>query len=127
MMVDSPLCDWQALNEDELRHQAAQYFGWASNEMSDPDGLSWRLEMQFPLSEFASVPTDWQDYFDDDVRGNPRYDEEFESAEWHDPAVISIENDEIIIWDGWHRIATSMTRGDECMMVLIGKLKAPIP
>ena len=125
MSEDAALHDWSSLDEEGLRRHASQYVGWATNEMSDPGDLSWRLEMQFPLSEFRSVPTDWQDYFDDDVRGNPRYDEGFENAEWHTPAVISVEHDEIIIWDGWHRIATSMTRGDECMMVIVGSQVSP--
>lgn len=125
MNDDGPVQDWNALDEPGLRLWAAQYVGWATNEMSDPDDLAWTLEHQFPVSDFRSVPTDWGDYFKDDVRGNPRYDEGFEDAEWHTPVVISIEDDEIIIWDGWHRIATSVTRGDECIMAIVGRKMSP--
>lgn len=125
-MFDSPITagpihDWPALNEEGLREWAAQYVGFATNEMSDPNDLSWRLEMQFPLQDFNSLCVNWQDYYDDDVLNNPRYEEEFEEAEWHTPIIISIEHDEIIIWDGWHRIATSVARGDECIMAIVGQ------
>lgn len=121
--VDGPLCDWHSLTEEELRQEAAQYVGWATNEMSDPDDLSWSLEAQFPLSEFRSIAVDWEYYFKDDVQGNPRYDKKFEEAEWHNPVIVSLENDEIIIWDGWHRITTSIARGDECIMAVTGRQK----
>ena len=125
MNADGPMHDWITLDEAGLRAWAAQYVGWATSEMSDPDDLAWTLERQFPVSEFASVHADWQDYFDDDVRGNPRYDEGFENAEWHTPVIISVEDDEIIIWDGWHRIATSVARGDECMTAIVGRKLSP--
>lgn len=125
MNDDGPVQDWNSLDESGLRKWAAQYVGWATNEMSDPEELAWNLEHQFPVSEFRSVPTDWDDYFEDDVRGNPRYDKDFEDAEWHTPVVISIEQDEIIIWDGWHRIATCVARSDECIMAIVGRKISP--
>lgn len=125
-ITSGPLHDWPSLDEQRLREWAAQYVGWATNEMSDPDELSWRLEVQFPLSEFRTVPTDWESYYNDDVAENPRYEREFEKAEWHTPIVLSLEDDEIIIWDGWHRIATSVTRGDECILAIVGR-KVSVP
>lgn len=125
MSDDGPVQDWNALDELGLRRWASRYVGWATNEMSDPDELAWTLEHQFPVSEFRSVHTDWDDYFEDDVRGNPRYDEDFKDAEWHTPVVISVEEDEIIIWDGWHRIATSFAREDECIMAIVGRKISP--
>jgi hypothetical protein len=122
---DIPVHQWEALTEEELRAWAAQYVGWATDEMSDPEDLSWVLEHQFPTSEFLSMTTDWNEYFEDDVRGNPRYGEDFEDADWHTPVVISIEHEEIIIWDGWHRIATSVARGDECIMTIKGRKVLP--
>lgn len=121
MNGEIPIHQWHTLSEEELRTWAAQYLGMATNEMSDPQDLSWRLETQFPLYDFQSIQTDWNDYYDDDVLGNPRYDTEFEQADWHTPIVISLEDGEIIIWDGWHRIATSIARGDECIMAIIGQ------
>ena len=120
-ITSGPLHDWPSLDEQGLRKWAAQYVGWATNEMSDPDDLSWCLENQFPLQDFESLRVNWQDYYDDDVLNNPRYEKEFEDAEWHTPIVLSIEHDEIIIWDGWHRIATSIARGDECIMAIVGR------
>lgn len=125
MTDHGPVRRWESPTEEELRAWAAQYVGWATDEMSNPEDLSWTLERQFPVSEFRYVPTDWTGYFDDDVRGNPRYEKEFEVSEWHTPVVISIEDDEIIIWDGWHRIATSIARGDECIMTITGRKVLP--
>lgn len=121
MIENGPLHDWQSLGEDDLRKWAAQYAGWATNEMSDPDDLSWSFTDQFPVCDLRSIQMHWNDYFKDDVRGNPKYDHAFEQAEWHTPIVISLENDEIIIWDGYHRIATSITRDDECIMAIVGR------
>lgn len=115
-----PRCDWQNATEEELKEQAAQYVGFATNEMSDPDDLSWRLENQFPLTDFQFI-CDWQNYYDGEVLENPRYEEEFSEDEWYNPIIISIEEDGIIIWDGWHRLATSIARGDECIMAVVGE------
>lgn len=121
LLDDSPLYNWAILIEDDLRQYAAQYVGWATNEMGDPEALGWRLENQFPVSEFHNVATDWEDYFRDDVVNNPRYDENFIKSEFHTPVVVSFENDELIIWDGWHRIACAVARGDECIMAIVGQ------
>lgn len=112
--------NWDDQTEEELRAWASQYVGWATNEMADPDDLAWRIERQFPLSDFQSMQIDWHDYYKDDVLQNPRYDEEFIEADWDNPIVLSLENDKIILWDGYHRIATSIARGDECIMALVG-------
>jgi len=116
------LFNWDETGTDLLRKWARQYVGWATHEMSDPEDLEWSLEKQFPVSEFKLMNVDWDDYYKDDVLQNPRYDPSFITEEWHNPIVISLENDEIIIWDGWHRIATSIARQDECITTIVGRL-----
>lgn len=118
---DIPLRDWNELDQRGLREWAAQYQGWATTDMSDAEELRWTLVHQFPVSEFRSMSTDWAEYHADDVSGNPRYGDDFGKADWHTPIVISIEDDNVIIWDGWHRIATSIVRGDECIMAIVGR------
>ena len=49
MNDDGPVQDWNSLDESGLRKWAAQYVGWATNEMSDPEELAWNLEHQFPV------------------------------------------------------------------------------
>lgn len=119
------LPNWEEMSEDLLKEWARQYLGWATNEMSDPDELEWTLERQFPLSDFKKIHTDWDSYYKDDVLLNPRYDSNFASETWHTPVVISLENDGIIIWDGWHRIATSIARGNKCIRAITGREKKP--
>lgn len=116
---EGPLHDWKSLNEEGLRSFAGQYVGWATNEMGDPAELAWRLEVQFPLSEFLAMRTDWSEYHRDEILENPRY-RGFDDAEFHTPVVVSSEHDELIIWDGWHRIACAIARGDECIMAIFG-------
>lgn len=115
------LHDWEELDEAGLRGYASQFVGFATNEMGDPEDLSWSLERQFPLADFHSMPTDWIAYHADDVVGNPRYDEAFAGADFHTPIVLSIESDQLIIWDGWHRIACAIVRGDECITTILGR------
>lgn len=114
---------WASMDENDLRHYAATYVGSATDEMSDPANLKWTLE-QFPTSSFQSVQTDWQQYYRDEVVRNPLYPVSFSLSPFHNPIVISIENDEIIIWDGWHRIACAVTRKDKHIMAVVGRPKA---
>jgi hypothetical protein len=123
MADPGPIHAWDELDEAELREYASRYVGFATNEMGDPEDLAWALEHQFPLADFRSMPTDWAEYHADDVLENPRYDEAFSKAEFHTPVVLSVEADELIIWDGWHRIACAIVRGDECITAILGRTR----
>jgi hypothetical protein len=118
-MDQEPLFDWPSLKEEELRQYASVYVGWATNEMSDPKDLHWSLA-EFDCSKFENIDTDWDAYFKDDVLENPRYDKDFLQQEFHTPVVLSVEEGEIIIWDGWHRIACAMHRKDRTILAIIG-------
>ena len=119
--LDEPLHDWSRLSEDALRSWAAQYVGWATNEMSPPEDLAWSLEPTFPLSTFLSMPIEWASYHREEIVENPRYDPSFASADYHTPVVVSIEMGEPIIWDGWHRIACAIHRGDDRILAIAGR------
>lgn len=121
MMDDAPLHEWPTLDEAALRDWAAQYVGWATNEMGDPADLSWRLDHDFRLEAFLAIPTDWEAYHRDEIIDGPRYDAEFADADYHTPIVVSIESGEIIIWDGWHRISCAIARGDRYIMAIVGR------
>lgn len=120
--MTEPLHDWCSLSESELRSYASVYVGWATNEMSDPKDLTWTLEA-FHTSCFHAIETDWDAFFKDDVLANPQFEEGFENQDYHTPVVVSVENGSVIIWDGWHRIACSIHRGDEVILAIIGRLK----
>lgn len=121
MNDDEPLHDWASLDEDGLRTYAAQYVGWATNEMSPPENLAWTLE-HLPLDIMLSLPTDWEAYHRDEVERNPRYDRDFSDARYHTPVVLSLEGDPII-WDGWHRISCAIVRGDRSILAVVGRKK----
>ena len=123
---DEPIHQWSRLNEAELQTWAAQYVGWATNEMSDPDNLSWNLETRFPIAMFHSHSTDWHSYYLKEILENPHYDEGFATVDYHTPVVLSIEAEEVIIWDGWHRIACAIHRGDNEIMAIVGRSKKSI-
>jgi len=120
-MDDGPLHRWDELDEAGLRAYAAQHVGWATNEMADPADLSWTLEEEFDLSTFGQIATDWGAYRQEEVVENPRYDDDFPETSYHTPVVISIEHGEPIIWDGWHRIACAIARGDRSIMAIVGR------
>ncbi len=114
---------WGKMTPEDLREFAAEYVGFATNEMSPAEELDFTLTEQFPVSMFLDMPENWQDFFDTEVRENSAYDEEFEESDYDTPIIISLENDTIIIWDGWHRISCSVVRGDECMTAIVGRKK----
>lgn len=120
MNEEGPLHEWRELDEPGLRSWAAQYVGWCTNEMSHPDDLSWKLDEWFDLDVFQSIPTDWKAYFKDEVGDNPDYDENFERTRYQTPVVVSIEGGEVIIWDGWHRIACAIERNDRTIIAIVG-------
>jgi len=111
--------DWPTLSEHGLRSYAAQYVGWATNEMSDPDDLKWTFTGIYPLTKIA-LERDWETYWEEEILLNPRYDQDFINSKWHTPVVISIEEGETIIWDGWHRLASSIHRGDKTIIAIVG-------
>lgn len=121
MVDEEPLHDWHALDEEGLRSWAAQYVGWATNEMSHPDDLSWRLEEGFPLDVLRQMQTDWGAYYHDEIADGVRYSDGFADLDYNTPVVVSIENGETIIWDGWHRIACAIHRGDRRIMAIVGR------
>lgn len=121
-MDDSePLHDWHRLNEDGLRAWASQYVGWATTEMSAPGDLSWTLDDEMPLGPARSNGTDWAAFYRDEIEEGVRYDADFSDADYHTPVVVSIERGRIIIWDGWHRIACAIRRGDRTIMAIVGR------
>lgn len=115
--------DWWLMSEDELREYAAQFVGYATDEMGDPDDLTFKFESQFPLIEFRGFAINWEEYFQDDVLRNSKYDRAFIEDSFHTPIVVSIEHGELFIWDGWHRIATAIHRGDEVVAAIVGRPK----
>lgn len=119
--LDGPLHDWRALDEDGLRSYAAQHVGWATDEMADPTDLSWTLDDGFDLGVFERLATDWGAYRQEEVVENPRYPDGFPEKAYHSPIVVSIEHGEPIIWDGWHRIACAIARGDHAIMAIVGR------
>jgi len=123
MKVDEsqPLHAWHELDEAGLREWASQYVGWATNEMSDPADLSWTLEHGMRLDLVMDVGTDWDAYYVDEIEEGIRYDADFADADYHTPVVVSIEDVRTIIWDGWHRLACAIRRGDRGIMAIVGR------
>lgn len=121
MIEDEPLHDWHTLDEAGLRSWAAQYVGWATSEMSHPDDLSWTLDTGFPLDVFHRIQTDWEAYYLDEIADGVRYGDGFAELDYHTPVVLSVEAGEPIIWDGWHRIACAIHRGDDRIMAIVGR------
>jgi hypothetical protein len=111
--------NWWRASEVELREFATQFVGWATNEMGDPAGLHWTVE-NLDLDVFNNYANDWEWYFADE-RIQDRYGKAFINKPFHTPIVVSFENDELIIWDGYHRIATAIHRGDDTIMAVVGR------
>ncbi|MFZ3481885.1 hypothetical protein [Sphingomonas sp. 3-13AW] len=117
---DEPIQVWRELDEAGLRSWAAQYVGWATTEMSPPDLLRWTLEERQPLELFRQTSTDWEAFYQDEIVRGGGSDPSFADLEFHSPVVISIEGGGVIIWDGWHRLACAIHRGDQTIMAIVG-------
>lgn len=123
--VNESAPNWHSMSEEQLRAYADNFVGMATDEMGDPDDLSWSLEwVSLDELDGVSLWCSWEDYYKDDVKGNSRYPEFQEGdAPFHTPIVMSFENDEAILWDGYHRVATACHRGDDTIWAIVGREK----
>ena len=124
IILAEALMKWHRASEKTLGKYAASFVGWATNEMGDPEDLSFTFTEQFPLSELEHYLQghSWEEYYESDVASQEIYagliDEDFKN-----PIVVSYEDDQLILWDGYHRVATAFYRGDDYIAAIVGRQK----
>lgn len=127
--------NWMSLSPVELAQEAAGY-RHDNDDGSDcffnPERADWVLASIDPsdLGAFESIESarSWLeaeiDAFQRD--GNARADlYETLLREWfRDPVVIGLSKNTMALWDGYHRTAIAMIRG-EPLFAIVGQLRAP--
>jgi hypothetical protein len=109
--VEPDTAEWndEDFQVEQLRHLHDEADLWLQAEI---DG--WRRDRGEPSHwEMFLNADDFQAYLDEHCDG---------------PPVISIdENGTIQIWDGWHRVACALVRGEKTMTICVGRRHAPVP
>lgn len=124
------------------RRTAKIYSGGAADETITPDNAIWNLE-QIDLERLAPLYSGgakaWLDEeieIQTEITGFEPHWCNFLKAEnllqhldetCDDPCVIAIDQDENIqIWDGWHRIACAIVKGEKSMDIIVGRVMEPV-
>jgi hypothetical protein len=124
------------------REYAQSVFGNCDDGTVDPDTAVWEEEA-FPVEQLRHLHEEADLWLKADIDGWQR--DYGESSHWEKflkaenfqayldahcdgPPVISIdENQTIQIWDGWHRIACALVRGEKSMTICVGRRIEPVP
>ena len=122
---------WTGLPEDALRLEASAHLGACDDGDLHPDDLDWRL---------AAVPVDvliplmtggresWREWLADEI-ADAQADGGDRASDWpsvdepddvHEPVVVTIDGARVQIWDGWHRTACAIVRGDATVPAILG-------
>jgi hypothetical protein len=128
------------------RENARFVFGNCDDGSLDPDDAIWDL-VEFPVEDLLPLmeggAEGWRQWLDAEISnwredyGTPSRWEHFLSApslqeylrEHADGPCVAAADDEggIVIWDGWHRIAAHVVRGEGTVGILIGRRMKPHP
>jgi len=129
--------------EEQLKYRewARYFFGACDDGSVEPDDALWNIE-EVPIATLAALYQEGADVFLD-AEIAERREEYGQDPHWCDflkaenfeqyledhcdfPCVISIDENEVIqVWDGWHRIACVIVRGEASMKILVGRVMQP--
>jgi len=119
------------------RKWAAYHFGACDDGSIAPDEAVWNLET-VPIELLSPLYPEGAKHFIDAEIENRREEygrdphycdflsapdfEQYLADNCEGPCVMSVDNDGVIqIWDGWHRIACAIVRGEPAIGVLVGR------
>lgn len=128
---------------EQIQHRewARYYFGACDDGSVKPEDAIWNME-DMPIETLAKLYEEGAAVFLEAEINERREEyghdphwceflkaEDFESyLETHCdfPCVISIDENQVIqVWDGWHRIACAIVRGEATMKLLVGRVHEP--
>jgi hypothetical protein len=106
------------------------------------DQIEWTVESDFQLERFLEIMSfdEWKEWFDDELA--MKEDQYGTDWEWRrlleediEEAVVILDHEGLLIWDGWHRSAASVIKGKAPLVVLgrertfdhVPKPSAPLP
>lgn len=117
------------LSEDGLRSLADMHRGACDDGGLDPTELSWTIvEMRTSLLVGCMPDGDWKGWLDDEIadaegdRASDWPDADGED-EVREPIVVTHVDGTRLIWDGWHRTAAAIVRGDATIPTILGVMR----
>lgn len=119
------------LCEHELRMIADMHRGACDDGNLDPRDLSWRvLEMDVARLVGCMPQMGWAEWLRDeiaDAHGDRALDwpDVEGDDEIQEPIVVTDVDGEVQIWDGWHRTAVAIVRGDRTVPTILGMRMHP--
>jgi hypothetical protein len=114
------------LCENELRSIADMHRGACDDGGLDPADLSWTIvQMDVSLLAGCMPQGDWRGWLVDEIADA----EGDRASDWPDidgndevrePIVVTQVDGTRLIWDGWHRTAAAIVRGDATIPTILG-------
>lgn len=114
------------LCEDELRSIADMHRGACDDGGLDPADLDWRIERLDTRRLATCMPRgDWagwlrQEIMDADGDRASDWPSTERNDDVREPIVVTDVAGETLIWDGWHRTAVAIVRGDATIPAIVG-------
>lgn len=114
------------LCEDELRSIADMHRGACEDGGLDPADLSWTVvDMDASMLKGCMPSGDWKGWLEDeiaDAHGDRASDwpDAAGNDDIREPVVVTHVDGIALIWDGWHRTAAAIIRGDATIPTILG-------
>ena len=126
MILDDP---WAKLAScSMLRDAAADHFGACDDGSLNPEDADWVYEI-LPTSILPIPPGGWEQWWIEVVEYCNSYPIvkhrlTFVDHPITESIIVSIDGDNIQIWDGWHRAGAAIKAGREYITAIVGRPKS---
>lgn len=130
--------DWASLSPADLRDEASMFrydHDDGSDCYFDAEAAEWQLQVIDPstVDAFGDVEAA-KDWLRDEITSLRASGLENRAAEYEqmiqdgieDPVIIGASNGRLALWDGWHRTAIAMVRGEQ-LLAIVGSRVAASP
>jgi len=130
--------DWASLSPADLREEASMFrhdHDDGSDCYFDADAGDWTLQIIDPSSVDAFDSQDAaREWLRDEITGLRADGMEVRAAGYEqmiadgieDPVVLGASNGRLALWDGWHRTAIAMVRGEQ-LLAIVGTKASQTP
>jgi hypothetical protein len=116
------------IREDEMRIIADMHRGACDDGDLDPADLSWSLvDIDTARLSSCMADGDWAGWLNAEIEdAHEDRADDWPSVELGDdvrePIVVTDVEGRILIWDGWHRTAVAIVRGDRTIPAIVGTM-----
>lgn len=130
--------DWASLSPADLRDEASMFrhdHDDGSDCYFDADAADWQLQTIDPSAVDAFDSQDAaKDWLRDEIMGLRADGMEVRAAGYEqmiedgieDPVILGASNGRLALWEGWHRTAIAMVRGEQ-LLAIVGTKASQTP